>query len=150
MRVGVWRCTPSALPLGKTRYPFSRRLGFDPQTVQPVASRYTDWAILAHAEIMSCVFFFLISNFAALVVKVFSYEKCRHQQCWYLCLLALIIICIVMFLPPLIFGVLLLSISLSPLPCQEVHTNFSTAHSWIPSALVTSCECDQSFLCLRI
>jgi hypothetical protein len=22
--------------------------GFDPRTVQPVASRYTDWAILAH------------------------------------------------------------------------------------------------------
>ena len=48
------------LPPGKTRYPLYRRLGglqgrsgqvrktslppgFDPQTVQPVASRYTDW-----------------------------------------------------------------------------------------------------------
>jgi hypothetical protein len=48
-------------PPGKTRYPFYRRLdwpqgrsgqvqkisppsGFDPRTVQPVASRYTDWA----------------------------------------------------------------------------------------------------------
>ena len=48
-------------PLGKTRYPFYRRLGgpqcwsgqmrkispppvFDPRTVQPVASRCTDWA----------------------------------------------------------------------------------------------------------
>ena len=50
-----------SLLLGKTRYPLYRRLGgpqgrsgqvrkispppgFDPQTVQPVASRYTDWA----------------------------------------------------------------------------------------------------------
>jgi hypothetical protein len=56
----VWR--PSRfLPPGKTRYPLYKRLdgpqgrsgqvrnispppGFDPQTVQPVASRYTDWA----------------------------------------------------------------------------------------------------------
>ena len=51
--------TPAALPPGKTRYPLYRRLGrpqgrsgrvqeissppeFDPLTVQPVASRYTD------------------------------------------------------------------------------------------------------------
>ena len=50
-----------SLPPGKTRYPMYRRLGgpqgrsgqvrkispptgFDPRTVQPVASRYTDWA----------------------------------------------------------------------------------------------------------
>jgi len=49
-----------SLPLGKTRYPLYRRLGgpqgrsgqvrkisptlgFDPRTVQPVASRYTDY-----------------------------------------------------------------------------------------------------------
>ena len=49
------------LPLGKTRYPFYRRFGepqgrsgqvrkfspppeFDPRTVQPVVSHYTDWA----------------------------------------------------------------------------------------------------------
>ena len=53
---------PAALPPGKTRYPLYRRLGrpqgrsgrmrkmspppgFFPRTVQPVASRYTDWAI---------------------------------------------------------------------------------------------------------
>ena len=52
-----------SLPLGKTRYPLYRRLGgpqgrsaqvqkispppgFDPQTVQPVASRYTNYATL--------------------------------------------------------------------------------------------------------
>jgi len=45
-----------SLPPGKTRYPLYRRLGgpqgrpgqvrkiFDPRTVQPVASRYTDYA----------------------------------------------------------------------------------------------------------
>jgi hypothetical protein len=54
-----------SLPPGKTRYPLYRRLGgpqgrsgqgrkisptpgFDPRTVQPVASRYTDWVIPAH------------------------------------------------------------------------------------------------------
>ena len=52
-----------SLPPGKTRYPLYRRLGgpqgrsgqvqkilpppgFDPQTVQPVAGRYTDWVTL--------------------------------------------------------------------------------------------------------
>jgi len=57
--VGGERHDPAALPLGKTRYPLYRRLGgpqarsglirkisplpgFDPRTVQPVASRYTD------------------------------------------------------------------------------------------------------------
>jgi len=58
---------PAALLLGKTRYPLYWRLGgpqgrpgrvqkilpqpgFDPRTVQPVASRYTDSAILAEIE----------------------------------------------------------------------------------------------------
>ena len=53
------RQSPAALPPGKTLYPLYRRLsgpqgrsgrvrkispsqGFDPRTVQPVASRYTD------------------------------------------------------------------------------------------------------------
>ena len=51
------RHAPAALPPGKTRYPLYRRLGglrsgqvwkispasgFDPRTVQPVASRYND------------------------------------------------------------------------------------------------------------
>jgi hypothetical protein len=55
---------PAALLPGKTRYPFYRRLdgpqgqsgrvrkistplGFDPQTIQPVASHYTDYSIPA-------------------------------------------------------------------------------------------------------
>jgi hypothetical protein len=62
--VGGQHHAPAALPPGKTRYPLYRRLGgpqgrsgrvrnillppgFDPRTVQPVASRYTDWAIPA-------------------------------------------------------------------------------------------------------
>jgi len=59
MGVGGQRHAPAALPPGKTWYPLYRRLGvpqsrsgqvqnispppgFDPRTVQPVASRYTD------------------------------------------------------------------------------------------------------------
>ena len=59
--VGGQRHAPAALPPGKTWYPLYRRLGgpqspsglvqkispppgFDPRTVQPVVSRYTDWA----------------------------------------------------------------------------------------------------------
>jgi hypothetical protein len=55
------------LPPGQTRYPFYRTLGgpqgrsvqvrkispppgFDPRIVQPVGSRYTDWATRAHEE----------------------------------------------------------------------------------------------------
>jgi hypothetical protein len=60
---GEWSaaCPGRILPPGKTRYPLYRRLGgpqgqsgqvrkisppptFDPWTVQPVVSRYTDWA----------------------------------------------------------------------------------------------------------
>jgi hypothetical protein len=64
--VGGQRHAPAALPPGKTRCPFYRRLGgpqhrsgrvrkispppgFDPQTVQSVASRSTDCAIPAPA-----------------------------------------------------------------------------------------------------
>ena len=65
MGVGGQHHAPTALPPAKTRYPMYRGLGgphnrcgqvrkispppgFDPRTVQPVASRYTDWAIPAH------------------------------------------------------------------------------------------------------
>jgi hypothetical protein len=67
MEVGGQRHAQAALSPGKTRYPLYRRLGgpqsrsgrvqkisdppgFDPRTVQPVTSRYTDWAIPAHRE----------------------------------------------------------------------------------------------------
>jgi len=66
MCVGGQRHTPATLPAEKTQYPLYRRLGwpqgrsglvrnisppsgFDPRTVQPVASRYTDWVIPAHS-----------------------------------------------------------------------------------------------------
>jgi hypothetical protein len=59
MGVGGQRHIPAALPAGKTRYPFYRKLGrpqgrsgqvrkfspspgFDPQSIQPVASYYID------------------------------------------------------------------------------------------------------------
>jgi hypothetical protein len=66
MGVGDQRHAPAALTPGKeTRYPLCSRLGrpqgrsgrvwktspplgFDPRTVQPLASRYSDWAIPAH------------------------------------------------------------------------------------------------------
>jgi hypothetical protein len=67
MGVGGLRHDPAAFTPGKSRYPLYRRLGgpqgrsglvrkfpplpgFDPRTVQPVASRYTDWAIPAPME----------------------------------------------------------------------------------------------------
>jgi hypothetical protein len=67
MEVGGQRHAKAALPPGMTRCPLYRRLGrpqgrsglvlkispppgFDPQTAQPIASRYTDWAIVAHSR----------------------------------------------------------------------------------------------------
>jgi hypothetical protein len=64
MGVGGERHDPAALPRGKTQYPLYRRLGrpqgqskrvrkistkpgFDLRTVQPLESRYTDYAIPA-------------------------------------------------------------------------------------------------------
>ena len=68
MGVGGQRHAPAALSPGNTRYPLYRRLGgppgrsgrvrkmspppgFDPQTVQPVASRYTAFAKLRKVTI---------------------------------------------------------------------------------------------------
>ena len=67
MEMGGQRHAPADLPPGKTRYPLYRRLGgeqgrsarvrkilsppgFDPRTVQPVASPYTNWATPAHSQ----------------------------------------------------------------------------------------------------
>jgi hypothetical protein len=64
-REGDQRHSPATLPPGMNRYPLYGSLGgphdwsdergkslpqprFDPRNVQPNASRYTDWAILAH------------------------------------------------------------------------------------------------------
>jgi len=83
-----------SLPPGKTRYPLYRRLdgpqgrsgqvrkispppGFDPRTVQHVASRYTDWAIAAHINILYYNKLFLLTS---LKVATF-YKKQRRVQC---------------------------------------------------------------------
>jgi hypothetical protein len=79
MRVGGQRHGPVALPPEKTRYPVYKRLGgdqdrsgrgrksspppgFDPRTVQPVASSYTDWAIPGRLQykvyVHGCVFLY--------------------------------------------------------------------------------------------
>jgi len=67
MEVDKQRHAPAVLPLPKTRYPLYTRLGgpqgrsglvqknspppgIDPRTVQPVASRYTDYALPAHVR----------------------------------------------------------------------------------------------------
>jgi len=67
MRMGGKRNDPVALPPGKPRYAFNRRLdgpqgrcgrmrkisppsAFNPRTVQPVASSYTEYAIPAHNQ----------------------------------------------------------------------------------------------------
>ena len=69
MVVGGQRQAPAALTPRKTRYPLYRRLGepqgrsglvrkispsqgFDPRTVQPVASRYTDYSNTLKTEIL--------------------------------------------------------------------------------------------------
>jgi hypothetical protein len=69
MGVGGQRHAPAALPPETTPYPLYRRLGgpqalsgrvrkistppgFDPRTVQPVASRYNDWAITVHPRLL--------------------------------------------------------------------------------------------------
>jgi len=69
VRWGVLGIVPAVLPPGKTRYPLYWRLGgpqgrsgwlwkmsplpgFNPRTVQPVASRYTDYAIPAHTMVL--------------------------------------------------------------------------------------------------
>jgi len=69
MELDGQRQAPAALPPGKIQNPFYRGLGgfqgrsgrvrkisplpgFDPRTVHPVASRYTDWAIQAHEIII--------------------------------------------------------------------------------------------------
>ena len=87
---GGWStsCPGHFTPWKETRYPFYRRLGgpqgrsgqvqkispppgFDPRTVQRVASHYTDWAIPAH-DFNHCTFYIsrcshCINTFTALV-----------------------------------------------------------------------------------
>jgi hypothetical protein len=71
MGVGSQRHVPAALAPRKTQYPLCRRLRgrqgqsgdgrgkprpppeFDPRTVQPIASHYTDWAIPANFQFIT-------------------------------------------------------------------------------------------------
>jgi hypothetical protein len=71
-RGGLLTSRPGRFTVGKqTRYPLYRRsggpqgrservrkispsLGFDPRSVQPIASRYTDWAIPTHITYQKC------------------------------------------------------------------------------------------------
>ena len=86
MGVVFQRHAPAALAPGKTEYPLYRRLGgpqgragqlrkispppgFDTRTVQPVASRYTDWAIPAHRVHM------IYNKNTKISVNIISWEK---------------------------------------------------------------------------
>ena len=101
--VGGQRYTPTDLPPGKNRYPLYRRLGgpqgrsgrvreispppgFDPRTVQPVASRYTDGAIPAQFEYQECCGSVLElggSNFVTVLCMVdMSKELCTETLCF--------------------------------------------------------------------
>ena len=90
MGVGGQHHAPAALPPAKTRYPLYRRLGrpqgrsgrvrkispppgFDPRTVHPVASRYTDCAIPAHGVYINQHNF----SVSSLTLRLLSHlEKC--------------------------------------------------------------------------
>ena len=86
-------------PQGKTRYILYRRLcgphsrsgrvrkispppGFDPRTVQPVASRYTDWDIPAHiCVVLFGKYFLQIPMCRSLVRQRLQYTPKRWNDC---------------------------------------------------------------------
>ena len=91
--VGSYRHAPTAGPQRMTRYPLYRRLGrpqglsggegalffstgFDPRTVQSVASRYTDWAISSVSilrnisNVISCETYCFVPGLRSLAIKV--------------------------------------------------------------------------------
>ena len=104
------RHAPAALPPGKgTRYPLCRRLGgsqdrsgqvrnislppgFDPRTVQPAASRYTDWAIPAHLLLRRTVFtvsFLEVKNTHTIFGEADDGVEVAHDEdVYYWCLVA--------------------------------------------------------------
>ena len=89
--MGGQRHAPTTVPLRKTQYPLYRRLGdppsrsgrvrkfstllgFDPRTVKPVASRYTDRAIPApiYIYIYICIYTYIrVYNIYALCCCIF-------------------------------------------------------------------------------
>ena len=94
MGVGGQRHAPAALPPGKTGYPLYRRLGghqgrsgrvrkistplrFDPRTVQPVASRYTDRAIVAHKTFINYMLILLPTKSELKILRL-CFLKIEH------------------------------------------------------------------------
>ena len=90
---------PGRFTLGMTRYPFYRRLGgpkgqsgwvrkillplvFDPRTVQPIASRYTDWAVPAHISGVYWTekYFHIVSQTTKSESDAWSHLYCGIQQ----------------------------------------------------------------------
>ena len=88
--VGGQRHAAAALPKGNTRYPLYRRLGwpqgrsgrvrkispppgFDPRTVQPVASRYTDCAIPALLNIYIYILYIYIIYIYIIYIYIYIY-----------------------------------------------------------------------------
>jgi len=78
--------TPAALPPGKTRYPLHRRLSgpqgrsgrvrkIDRRTFQPVASRYTDWAMQASTNNIN-------NNVGPCVIHSQLFEQGRKLTNW--------------------------------------------------------------------
>ena len=101
MGVGGQRHPPVALPPGKTRYPLSGGRvgpraglngcgksrpppGFDPCTVQPVASHHTDWAIPAHIleGVKNSMAHKPENNLTALHCVVLASKKRRQLLTW--------------------------------------------------------------------
>ena len=108
MGVGGQHHTLAALPPVKTRYPLYRRLGgpqeragrvqiyrpppgFDPRSVRPVASRYTDWAIAAlpaannrhHNWLPSAVFSLLFCRMYSLIVIQWTNVHLTVGELWF-------------------------------------------------------------------
>jgi hypothetical protein len=108
MGVGGQRHTLAALSPGKTQYPLCRRLGglqgwsgwvrkisppvgFDPQTIQPLASSYTDCAIPAHKIIIdnntiyyTCLYISIIQADSLWAGPEYSLSAvCEHYNGWH-------------------------------------------------------------------
>ena len=106
---GSVSCPSHSLPSGKTRYPLYRRLGgpqgwsghvwkispslgFDPQTIQPVAIRYTDYATQPTTSHQPCRIFSLLLDTKCLIPytvhkngkntdrNVYSFSACQELK----------------------------------------------------------------------
>jgi hypothetical protein len=110
MGVGGQRHAPAALPPGETRYILYRRLGglqdrsgrvrkislppgFDPRTIQPVASRYTDWAISAHLNYIYIYIYIYILQALIYFVYLMNHTQQHKQKSCYVLLLLFMIGC---------------------------------------------------------